>query len=75
MGHREAWKSRRAYTSKGGRLFGADGEDLLVLNFDFNAEGRANVAALNHSTADPDVARKVNGFQGIKEGAAARITD
>ena len=46
-------------------LFGTDGEDLFGLNLDFDAEGRANVAALDDGTANPDVARKVNGLEGI----------
>jgi len=39
----------------GYELFGADGEDLLALDFDFYAEGRANVAALHDGAANPNV--------------------
>jgi hypothetical protein len=37
-------------------LFGAHGENLLALDFDFNAEGWADVAALDDCAAHPDVA-------------------
>ena len=58
-----------------GRLFGADGEDLLALDFDFDAEGRTDVAALNDGAAHPDIAGKVGGLEGIVERTAARIAD
>lgn len=46
----------------GAGLFGADGENLLVLDFQFDGQGRTNVAALNHGPADPDVAGNVDGL-------------
>ena len=57
------------------RLFGADGEDLFALDFDFDAEGRANVGALDNGAANPDVAWEVDGAEGIVEGSAAGIAD
>ena len=60
----------------GGELFGADGEDLFGLDFDFDAEGRADVAALDNGAANPDVVgRNAGGAQGIVERAAAGIAD
>ena len=56
-------------------LFGADGEDLLALDLDFDAEGRANVAALDDGAAHPDVAGKVGSFERIVQSAAARIAN
>ena len=55
--------------------FGADGQDLFVLDPNFDAEGRANIAALDDGTADPDIAGEVGGFEGIVEGVAAGIAD
>jgi len=48
---------------------------LLALDFDFDAEGRANVAALDNAAAHPDVARKIGGLERIVESAAARVAD
>ena len=47
--------------------FGADGQDLFVLDSNFDAEGRANIAALDDGPADPDIAGEVGGFEGIVE--------
>jgi hypothetical protein len=55
--------------------FGAHGEDLLALNFDFDAEGWANVAALDDAAAHPDVPGKIGCFERIVESAAARVAD
>src|SRR5690242_6726757 len=54
-------------------LLRADGEDLLALDFDFDAEGWADVAALNDGAAHPDVAGKIGRLQGIVESAAAGV--
>lgn len=43
-------------------LFGADGEDLFVVDLNLDAEGRANVAALNDGATNPDIAGKAGGF-------------
>jgi hypothetical protein len=56
-------------------LLRADSEDLFVLDFNFDAEGRANITALDDGAADPDVTREVGGLQRIVESAAAGITD
>ena len=47
------------------------------MDFDFDAEGRTNIAALDNGAANPDVALagKVDGLQRIVEGAAARVAD
>ena len=57
------------------RLFGADGEDLFALNLEFDAEGRADVAALNDGPANQDIAGKGSEPQGIVESMAAMIAD
>ena len=54
-------------------LFRADRQDLLALDFDFHAEWRANVAALDYGSSHPDVAGKVGSFQRIVERSAARV--
>ncbi len=57
-------------------LFGADGKDLLALDFDFDAEGRADVAALDDGAANPDVVGwKADGVERIEQSATARIAD
>ncbi|SRR6266849_875566 len=56
-------------------LFGADGEDLLALDFDFDAERGANVAALYNATAHPDVAWKIGSLERIVKSATARVAD
>ena len=43
-------------------LFGAEGQDLVVVDLDFDAEGRANVAALHDGATDPDIAGKASRF-------------
>ena len=48
---------------------------MLSLDFDFDAEGRANVAALDNAAAHPDVAGKIGCFERIVESAAARVAD
>jgi hypothetical protein len=46
------------------------------LDFDFDAEGGADVAALDDGAANPDVVwRKADGVEGIEERAAAGIAD
>ena len=72
----EEWKSGRVEESGGEeRLLGADGLDLLALNADFDAEGRAEVAALHDGTADPHVASEAGSSQGVIQSAAAGIAD
>src|SRR3984957_14776625 len=56
-------------------LFAADGEDLLALDFDFDAEGGANVAALDNAAAHPDVAGKIGSLERIVKSAAAGVAD
>ena len=56
-------------------LLGADGLDLFVLDFDFDAEGRANIAALDDGAANPDIAGKIDRAQRVIESAAAGIAD
>src|ERR1700757_2012326 len=56
-------------------LFGADGEDLLAVDFDFDAKRGADVAALDNAAAHPDVAGKIGCFEGIVQSSAARIGD
>lgn len=65
-----AWQSKTA-----SKLFRSDGEDLLGLDFDFDAEGRADVAALDDGAAHPDVAGKIGSLERIVEGTAARVAD
>src|SRR5882724_3895986 len=55
--------------------FRPDGEDLLALDFDFDAEGWADIAALNDSSAHPDIAGQIGSLEGIVESAAARVAD
>ena len=43
------------------------------MNFDFDSEGRANVAALNDTSTDPDIAGEGRGFQWIVKRTAAWI--
>ena len=43
------------------------------MDFDLDAEGRANVAALDYGPPHPDVARKIGSLQRIVQGAAARV--
>lgn len=43
------------------------------MNFDFDCEGWANVAALNDTSTDPDIAGEARGFQWIVKGTAAGI--
>jgi len=62
-------------TKRQRELFGADGEDLLALDFDFDAKGRADVAALDDGAAHPDIAGKIGSFQRIVESVAARVSD
>ena len=54
-------------------LLCADGEDLLAVNLDFDAERGANVAALHDGAANPDVAGQVDGPKRIVKGVSARI--
>jgi len=56
-------------------LFHADGEDVFALDFELDAEGRAEVGALGDGAANPDVAGEIGHFGGIEEGVAARIAD
>src|SRR6266404_670589 len=56
-------------------LFRTHGEDWFALDFDFDAEGRADVAALNNAAAHPDVSGKIGSLERIVESAAARIAD
>jgi hypothetical protein len=56
-------------------LFGTNGEDLFALNLEFDAERRADVAALNDGAANPDIAGKAGGPQRIVESVAAGIAD
>ncbi len=62
-------------TNKQGELLGADGEDLFAVNLEFDAEGRADVAALNDGPANQDIAGKGSEPQGIVESMAAMIAD
>jgi len=43
------------------------------LNFDFDSEGWANVAALNDTSTDPDIAGQARGFQRVVKRTAAWI--
>ena len=72
-----AWETHLVNTElkKSGGLFRADGEDLFALDFDFDAEGGTDVAALNNGAAHPDVAGQIGGLEGIVERTAARIAD
>ena len=45
------------------------------MDFDFDAERRANVAALNDSPAHPDIAGQIGSLERIVKSAAARIAD
>src|SRR5271170_2687956 len=56
-------------------LFGADGQDVFAANLDFDAEGRANVAALHDGATNPDIAGQIGGLEGIVEIVAAGIAD
>ena len=69
--------AQRDALGKCGELLGANGEDLLALYLDFDAEGRANVAALDDGAANPDVAGagKIGSDEGIVESVAAGIAD
>lgn len=55
--------------------FAADGQDLPALDSDFNAERRANIAALNDAATHPDIAGEAGGLQRVIESAAARIAN
>jgi hypothetical protein len=49
---------------------------LFALDFDFDAEGGADVAALDDGAANPDVVwRKADGVERVEESAAAGIAD
>jgi|SRR5271157_348035 len=67
--------SKQTSKSSRGELFGADGEDLFALDLEFDAEGRADVAALNDGAANPDIAGKAGGLQGIVKSMTAVIAD
>jgi hypothetical protein len=70
----EFTEGRRGNGDSGaGLLFGAEGEDLFALNFNFDAERRANVTALHDSAANPDATGKAGGPQGIIKSVAARV--
>jgi hypothetical protein len=43
-------------------LFGADGQDFGAADFDFDAEGRTNIAALHDGATNPDIAGKAKHF-------------
>ena len=45
------------------------------MNLEFDAEGRADVAALNDGAANQDIAGKAGKSQGIIESMAAMIAD
>lgn len=57
------------------KLFGAESEDLLVVDLNFYAEGRAHIAALDDGATNPDVAGKAGGFHRVVERVAARIAN
>lgn len=46
---------------------------MFALNFNFDAEWRANVTALHDGAANPDATGKAGGPQGIIKSVAARI--
>lgn len=48
---------------------------MLVADFEFDTDGRANVAALDNGATNPNIARQVGGFERIIEGVAARIAN
>ena len=48
---------------------------MFALDFDFDAEGWADVAALDDSATHPDIAGQIGSFEWIVESAAARIAD
>ena len=54
-------------------LFATNRQDLFTLNFDFDSERWAKVAALNDSSADPDITWEVRRLHRIIKGAAAGI--
>ena len=45
------------------------------MDADLDAERRTNVAALHDGTANPDIARKADGFEGVVEGVSAGIAN
>jgi len=49
--------------------------DLFALNLDFDAERRTNVGALDDGAANPNIAGKIDGVQGVVEGMTARIAN
>src|SRR6266849_7685163 len=62
-----SWNSRE--------LLGANSEDFLSFNFHLDAEGRAQVGSLHDTPANPNASGKISQFEGVKNGAAARISD
>ena len=56
-------------------LFHAGGEEVLAVDSDFDAEGRAEVGALNYGAASEQVAGQSGVFQRIVKSAVAGIAD
>src|SRR5271157_2271163 len=54
-------------------LFRANGEDLFILNFELNAQGRADVTSLHDGSTNPDTSGQTRSLQGIVQGMSARI--
>ena len=45
------------------------------MDFDFDAEGRADVGALDNGAANPDVTGEIDGMERVVESASAGIAD
>ena len=45
------------------------------MNFNFDAEGRADVAALDNAATHPDIAGKIGSLKRIVESTAARVAN
>src|SRR6202521_806698 len=58
------------------KLLRPNSEDILALNFYFDAEGRAQIGSLHDASANPGAAAgKIGSFERIEHRAAARIPD
>jgi len=57
------------------KLLRADGLDFFALDADLYAQRGTDVGALDDGAANPDIAGKIGGAEGIIEGVTARIAD
>ena len=64
----------RPNTVESERLFHSNREDILSLNFQLNAHGRAYIRPLHQGSAHPEIARDKAHLQRIKDRAAARVS-